>query len=95
MRADWEGLKTTTHMKKLTILTIAVAVVTLSVNAADDAKPKKKAPAIPAEILKKYDKNNDGKVNKDDNLSKEDMQAYRAEVKKARDAAGKDAAPTK
>lgn len=77
-------------MKKLTILTVAIAMIGLTVQAADDAKPKKtgKAPAVPADVLKKYDKNSDGKVNKDDNLSKEEMQAYRAEVKKAREAAG-------
>jgi len=74
-------------MKKLTILTIAIALVTLSVSAADDSKPKGKKQTVPAELLKKYDKNNDGKVDKNDNLSKEDMQAYRAELKKAREAA--------
>jgi hypothetical protein len=79
-------------MKKLTILSVAIAMIGLSVNAADDAKPKKaKGPAVPADVLKKYDKNSDGKVNKDDNLSKEEMAAYRAEVKKAREAAPKDA----
>jgi hypothetical protein len=72
-------------MKKLTILTIALALVTLSVSAADDSKPKGKR-TIPAELLKKYDKNNDGKVDKGDNLSKEDMAAFRAEMKKAREA---------
>jgi hypothetical protein len=73
-------------MKKLTILTIAIALVTLSVSAADDSKPKAKR-TIPAELLKKYDKNNDGKVDKADNLSKDEMTAYRAELKKAREAA--------
>jgi hypothetical protein len=74
-------------MKKLTILTIAIAVVTLSVSAADDSKPKGRGRVIPADLLKKYDKNNDGKVDKNDNLSKEDMQAFRAELRKAREAA--------
>ncbi|HMJ89596.1 MAG TPA: hypothetical protein VK530_07250 [Candidatus Acidoferrum sp.] len=81
-------------MKKFTILTLAIAMVAISVSAADDAKPKRPKQAPPsAELLKKYDKNNDGKINKDDSLSKEDMAAYRAEMKKAREAAagGKDA----
>jgi hypothetical protein len=74
-------------MKKLTLLSVVLAIATLTVVAADDAKPKKggKAPAIPADILKKYDKNGDGKVNKDDNLSKEEMKAFRDEVKKAKE----------
>lgn len=75
-------------MKKIVFLTMAITMIAgLSLSAADNAAPKKKAAAIPADLLKKYDKNNDGKVNKDDNLSKEDMQAYRAELKKAREAA--------
>jgi hypothetical protein len=80
-------------MKKFTILTLAIAMVAISVSAADDAKPKRPKLTIPAELLKKYDKNNDGKINKDDSLSKEDMAAYRAEMKKAREAAagGKEA----
>lgn len=73
-------------MKKLTILTMAIALfATLSLQAADDAKPKKGKQTIPAELLKKYDKNNDGKVNKDDNLSKDEMKAFREELKKSRD----------
>lgn len=74
-------------MKKLTILTLALALVTLSVSAADDAKPKAKQAPVSKELLEKYDKNKDGKVNKNDNLSKEDMAAFRAEMKKAREAA--------
>jgi hypothetical protein len=74
-------------MKKLTILSVAIAMVALSVSAADDAKPKRAKVTIPEETLKKYDKNKDGKVNKDDNLSKEEMTAFRAEMKKAREAA--------
>ncbi len=74
-------------MKKLTILTLAFALVTLSVSAADDAKPKRAKQTVPAELLTKYDKNKDGKVDKKDELSKEDMAAFRAEMKKAREAA--------
>ena len=74
-------------MKKVTILSLIVAVAaTLSVFAADDAKPKRGAKPS-KELLEKYDKNKDGKVNKDDNLSKEEMKAYREELKKSRDAA--------
>jgi hypothetical protein len=85
-------------MKKFTILCVAIAMAAISVSAADDAKPKRAGARqnISADLLKKYDKNNDGKINKDDNLSKEDMTAFRAEMKKAREAAagkqgGKDA----
>ncbi len=76
-------------MKKLMLLSVVLAVATLTVVAADDAKPKKagRAAAIPADVLKKYDKNSDGKVNKEDGLSKEDMKAFRDEVKKAKEAA--------
>jgi len=51
-----------------------------SVFAADDAKPKKGK--ISPELLKKYDKNNDGKIDKSDNLTKEERQAYKEEMKK-------------
>jgi hypothetical protein len=96
VRANCDGPKTNKVMKKLTILSVAIAMIGLTVQAADGAKKAGKGPAVPADVLKKYDKNNDGKVNKDDNLSKEEMQAYRAEVKKAREAAGeKKDAPAK
>ena len=88
MRADCKRLKINKVMKKLTILSVALAIMGLTVQAADAGGKKGKGPAIPADVLKKYDKNNDGKVNKDDNLSKEEMAAYRAEVKKAREAGG-------
>ena len=84
-------------MKKLIILTVAIAAITtLSLSAADPAAPaapKKAKPPIPAELLAKYDKNKDGKVDKADNLTKEEMAAYKAELKKSRAAAP--AAPAK
>ena len=74
-------------MKKVTMLAVAVAVLaTLSLSAADDAKPKHKA-QVPAALLEKYDKNKDGKVDKSDNLTKEEMKAFRDEMKKSREAA--------
>ena len=80
-------------MKKITMLAVVIAAIaTLSLQAADPAAtPKKKA--IPADLLKKYDKNGDGKVDKADNLTKEEMTAYKAELKKSREAAP--AAPAK
>jgi hypothetical protein len=73
-------------MKKLTMLTIAAAVLTtLSLSAADDAKPKRAKQQIPAEIVKKYDKNNDGKIDKSDNLTKEERKAMQEEIKKSRE----------
>ena len=72
-------------MKKLTILIAVAAFATLSLSAADDAKPKRAKQQIPADIIKKYDKNNDGKVNKDDGLSKEEQKAMREEVRKSRE----------
>lgn len=75
-------------MKKIMFLTMAIAMIScLSLSAADQAPPKKARAAIPADLLKKYDKNSDGKVNKADNLTKEEMTAYRAELKKAKEAA--------
>ena len=69
-------------MKKITLLTIAFATIaTLTLSAADDAKPAKKAKPT-AEEIKKYDKNGDGK------LDKEEKAAMRADKKK-------DAAPAK
>ena len=70
-------------MKKLTILCIAFAMVApLSLSAADDAKPKAKK-SIPAEDMKKYDKNGDGK------LDKEERAAYKADQKKEKGEKGK------
>ena len=69
-------------MKKITLLTIAFATIaTLTLSAADDAKPAKKAKPT-AEEIKKYDKNGDGK------LDKEEKAAMNADKKK-------DAAPAK
>lgn len=82
-------------MKKLTILSLAIAMVAISVSAADNAKPKRAKVNIPADVLKKYDKNNDGKVNKDDNLSKEEMASFRAEMKKVREGGKEAPAPAK
>lgn len=76
-------------MKKLTILIAVAAFAALSLSAADDAKPKRAKQQIPAEIVKKYDKNNDGKVDKSDNLTKEEQKAMREEVRKSRE--GKEA----
>ena len=58
------------------LLALALAALTLSVSAADDAAPKKAKKELSAEVIKKYDKDGDGK------LSKEEMQAYRADQKK-------------
>ena len=53
-------------MKKLTFLLVAIAMVaSLSLSAADDAAPKK-AREIPADVLKKYDKDGDGKLSKEE-----------------------------
>jgi Ni/Co efflux regulator RcnB len=71
-------------MKKITLLTLAVTMIAgLSLSAADDAapaKPKRQKPT--AEQMKKYDKNGDGK------LDKEEKAAMNADKKK-------DAAPAK
>ena len=65
-------------MKKLTLLVVAIATITtLSLPAADDAKPKRQKPT--AEDLKKYDKNNDGKLDKDERAA---MRAEKAKEKK-------------
>jgi hypothetical protein len=65
------------RMKKLMLLTVAIATITtLSLPAADDAAPKKAKKALSADVIKKHDKDGDGKLNK------EEMQAYRAEQKK-------------
>jgi EF hand len=71
-------------MKKLMLLTVAIAsITTLSLCAADDAAPKKAKKELSADVIKKYDKDGDGK------LSKEEMQAYRADMKKAKEAPAK------
>ncbi len=55
-------------MKKFTFLMVAIATITtLSLSAADDAAPAKPKRAKPtAEEIKKYDKNGDGKLDKDE-----------------------------
>ena len=68
-------------MKKLTFLLVAISMIaSVSLSAADDAAPKKKR-EIPADVLKKYDKDNDGKLSKEE----------RTERKKDRENKGKDA----
>ena len=63
-------------MKKITLLTIAFATIaTLTLSAADEVKPHKKAKPT-AEEIKKYDKNGDGK------LDKEERAAWSADKKK-------------
>lgn len=52
-------------MKKVTFLTVAIAMIAaFSVHAADEAKPKRAKPS--AEEIKKYDKNGDGKLDKEE-----------------------------
>lgn len=52
-------------MKKVTFLTVAIAMIAgYSLRAADDAKPKRAKPT--AEDIKKYDKNGDGKLDKEE-----------------------------
>ena len=48
-------------------------------------KPKRAKQQIPAEIVKKYDKNNDGKIDKSDNLTKEERKAMQEEIKKSKE----------
>ena len=77
LRAVWKRFKTNkkVSMKKITLLTIAIATIaTLTLPAADDAKPKRAKPT--AEEIKKYDKNGDGK------LDKEERAAWAADKKK-------------
>lgn len=65
-------------MKKITLLVAAIAAITtLSLSAADEAKPKEKA-KISAEDLKKYDKNGDGKIDKEERAA---MKAEKAAAK--------------
>ena len=69
-------------MKKITLLTLAVTMIAgLSLSAADPAAPTKRTKPT-AEEIKKYDKNGDGK------LDKEERAAMAADKKK-------DAAPAK
>ena len=74
-------------MKKFTILTVAIAFMAgLTLNAADDAKPrgdKAKGEARRAELMKKFDKNSDGKLDDDEKA------AMREELKKQRGNRGK------
>jgi hypothetical protein len=66
-------------MKKITLLTLAVTMLAgLTLSAADDAAPKRTKPT--AEEIKKYDKNGDGK------LDKEERAALNADKKKAKEA---------
>ena len=72
---------TANSMKKITFLLVAISMVaSLPLTAADDAAPKKKR-EIPAETLKKYDKDGDGKLSKEE----------RAEMRKDRPAKDKEA----
>ena len=65
-------------MKKITLLVVAIAAITtLPLSAADEAKPKEKA-KISAEDLKKYDKNGDGKIDKEERAA---MKADKAAAK--------------
>jgi len=67
-------------MKKVTFLTVAIAMIAaFSVRAADDAKPKQRQKPT-AEQIKKYDKDGDGK------LSPEERKAMRDDLKKEKDA---------
>ena len=67
-------------MKKITLLTLAVTMLAgLTLTAADDAAPKKSNKPT-AEEIKKYDKNGDGK------LDKEERAALNADKKKAKEA---------
>jgi hypothetical protein len=54
-------------MKKLMLLTVAIASIsTLSLCAADDAAPKKAKKELSADVIKKYDKDGDGKLSKEE-----------------------------
>ena len=65
-------------MKKVTLLTLAIAmIVSLSLSAADNPKPRRGA-KISAEDLKKYDKNGDGKLDKEERAA---MKADKAKEK--------------
>lgn len=77
MPSEWEPFRTRgaensgragrsnrNSMKTVMLLTMAIAITTLSLSAADDAKPKRAKPT--AEDIKKYDKDGDGKLNKEE-----------------------------
>jgi hypothetical protein len=71
-------------MKRFIIGSLVLAMLTgISVSAADGGKGKKGAHKPSAEALKKHDKNNDGKIDKSDNLTKEEKKAYRQDQKNA------------
>ena len=65
-------------MKKLMLLVAIATITTLSLPAADEAKPAKRAKPT-AEDIKKYDKNGDGKLDKDERAA---MAADKAKEKK-------------
>ena len=68
-------------MKKLTLLTLAVTMLAgLTLRAADEPAQKPKGNKPTAEEIKKYDKNGDGK------LDKEERAALNADKKKAKEA---------
>ena len=72
---------TANSMKKITFLLVAISMVaSLPLTAADDAAPKKKR-EVSADVLKKYDKDGDGKLSKEE----------RAEMRKDRPAKDKEA----
>lgn len=65
-------------MKKITLLVVAIAMITtLSLPAADEAKPKREK--ISAEDLKKYDKDGNGKLDKEERAS---LKADKGKAKK-------------
>ena len=66
------------------MLAVAIATITtLSLRAADDAKPAKKANKPTAEEIKKYDKNGNGKLDPDEEAAmKADQAKAKAEKEK-------------
>ena len=68
-------------MKKLVLIAVAASMVTglTSISrAADDAAPKKDKAARHAELLKKYDKNGDGKLDESEKAAmKEDQKKHK------------------
>ena len=78
LRTVWKRPVTKNNsMKKITLIAVAIATIaTLSLPAADDAKPKAPRAKPTAEEIKKYDKDGDGK------LSKEERAAMNADKKK-------------
>ncbi|RYD23304.1 MAG: hypothetical protein EOP88_04645 [Verrucomicrobiaceae bacterium] len=53
-------------MKTTTLLTAVVLASTAAFASAQDEKPKREPRQIPAEVLKKYDKDGDGKLSEDE-----------------------------